>query len=455
MITANEISLAQHCISHALSCGASAARVYLNKCVTDSYTILNGELDKVTHSADRSIYLYIFADNRYGTFSTNRLEKNELEDFIQRAIEMVRMLGEDECRKLPSPERTAKDAVTGLELQLYDAAYEQMDADTRLANAFRLSRYDEIKAAEDGYRLISEECEYSCTSDDSYTADSQGFEGRHRETTFGTFSEMTIEERDGNKYSGYWWQTSPRMADTDFDECGKKALERAVRQIGPKKRRSGRYRMVVDTAVSSRLVSPVITALNAASVQQKMSFLDGAIGKRIFHEGMTLMDLARTPGKNGSRLFDTEGVATKDTSVIENGTVRQYFVNTYQSGKMGIEPTIEDVSRPCLMPFIKGKDLESAEKAVSLNDILKLTGNGILVTGFNGGNCNPVTGDFSFGIEGFAFSRGRITHPVREMLITGNIVELWNNLTAAGTDARPSSRWLIPSLAFEDVVFSA
>ncbi len=455
MITANEISLAQHCISHALSCGASAARVYLNKCVTDSYTILNGELDKVTHSADRSIYLYIFADNRYGTFSTNRLEKNELEDFISRAIEMVRMLGEDVCRKLPSPERTAKDAVTGLELQLYDDAYEKMDADTRLANAFRLSRYDEIKSSGNGYRLISEECEYSCTSDDSYTADSQGFEGRHRETTFGTFSEMTIEDSEGNKYSGYWWQTSPRMADTDFDGCGKMALERAVRQIGPKKRRSGRYRMVVDTAVSSRLVSPIITALNAASVQQKMSFLDGAIGKKIFHEGMTLMDLARTPGKNGSRLFDTEGVATKDTSVIENGTVRQYFVNTYQSGKMGIEPTIEDVSRPCLMPFIKGKDLESAEKAVSLDDILKLTGNGILVTGFNGGNCNPVTGDFSFGIEGFAFSRGRITHPVREMLITGNIVELWNNLTAAGTDARPSSRWQIPSLAFDDVVFSA
>lgn len=455
MITANEISLAQHCISHALSCGASAARVYLNKCVTDSYTILNGELDKVTHSADRSIYLYIFADNRYGTFSTNRLEKNELEDFISRAIEMVRMLGEDVCRKLPSPERTAKDAVTGLELQLYDDAYEKMDADTRLANAFRLSRYDEIKSSGNGYRLISEECEYSCTSDDSYTADSQGFEGRHRETTFGTFSEMTIEDSEGNKYSGYWWQTSPRMADTDFDGCGKMALERAVRQIGPKKRRSGKYRMVVDTAVSSRLVSPIITALNAASVQQKMSFLDGAIGKKIFHEGMTLMDLARTPGKNGSRLFDTEGVATKDTSVIENGTVRQYFVNTYQSGKMGIEPTIEDVSRPCLMPFIKGKDLESAEKAVSLDDILKLTGNGILVTGFNGGNCNPVTGDFSFGIEGFAFSRGRITHPVREMLITGNIVELWNNLTAAGTDARPSSRWQIPSLAFDDVVFSA
>ena len=122
---------------------------------------------------------------------------------------------------------------------------------------------------------------------------------------------------------------------------------------------------------------------------------------------------------------------------------------------MGIEPTVEDISRPCLMPYMKGEGLQSEEKEVSLKDILKLAGNGILVSGFNGGNCNPVTGDFSFGIEGFAFSKGKITHPVREMLITGNIVELWNSLVAAGSDARPSSRWQIPSLAFEGVAFSA
>ena len=213
--------------------------------------------------------------------------------------------------------------------------------------------------------------------------------------------------------------------------------------------------MVVDATVSSRLISPVITALNATSIQQKMSFLGDALEKKIFSEGMTLMDLARTPGKNGSRLFDTEGVATKDAPVIENGVVKQFFINTYMSRKMNMEPTVEDISRPCLMPFIKGKGLLSAEKDVSLKDILKLAGNGILVSGFNGGNCNPVTGDFSFGIEGFAFSKGKITHPVREMLITGNIIELWNSLIAAGSDARPSSRWQIPTLAFDGVSFSA
>lgn len=454
MITTHEISLAQYCISHAIRCGAAASRVSLNKTVTDSYTILNGELDKVSHSADRSIYIYLFVDGRYGTFSTNRLEQHELEDFIAKAIEMVRMLGEDRYRRLPDPERTAKDALTGRELDLFDDRYYHLDSDKRLANALKLSKYHSIKQREEGYSLISEECEYSCTADDNYVADSNGFEGRHSETTFGTFSEMTIEGPEGNKYSGYWWQSCPKYDQTDYD-TGDKALERAISQIGPKKRRSGNYRMVVDSTASSRLVSPLFTALNASSIQQKLSFLEDSIGKQVFPEGMTVMDLARTPGKNGSRLFDTEGTATKDAPIIENGIVRQYFVNTCNSEKMGIPPTIEDISRPCLMPYVKGTDLQDREKEVSLEDILKVASNGILVTGFNGGNCNPATGDFSFGIEGFAFSRGRITHPVREMLITGNIMELWNNLLAAGSDARPSSRWQIPSLAFENVSFSA
>jgi len=48
-----------------------------------------------------------------------------------------------------------------------------------------------------------------------------------------------------------------------------------------------------------------------------------------------------------------------------------------------------------------------------------------------------------------------VTHPVREMLITGNMKELWSGLLAAGTDARESARWQIPTIAFDKVSFSA
>ena len=454
MIVANEIELARYCIEFAIKSGASAARLSLNKNVMDAYTILNGELDKVSHSADRSIYLYLYVDGRYGTFSTNRLEQKELEDFISQAVVMVRMLGEDQLRRLPDADRTAKDAITGLELGLCDATYESYSSEERLERAKSMSRF-KAYAPTPEYTVLSEECEYAESSDDTLLIDSQGFEGRHRETSFNCFSEITIQDKEGTRYSGYWWEASPSRASLKIENCSAKALSRAVGQIGPQNRRSGRYKMVVDSTVASRLVSPILNALNASAIQQKMSFLEGSSGQKMFSEGLTICDLARTSGKAGSRMYDTEGVATADRTIIDNGTVREYFVSTYMAGKTGFAPTIEDVSRPCLMPFVRGCELAESKKDVSLKDILAICGNGIYVTGFNGGNCNPVTGDFSFGIEGFAFSKGKITHPVKEMLITGNMMTLWNSLVAAGSDARTSSRWQIPTLAFENVSFSA
>lgn len=454
MITSEERSIARHCIEYAMTKGAEGVRLSLNKNVMDSCSMLNGELDKVSHSADRSIYLYLYVDGRYGTFSTNRLDTEELESFIDKAIVMVKMLGEDRCRHLPDPTRTAKDATGGMELGLYDSHYEGCDSDSRLKKAEEMSIIKTLAQSE-GYKVLSEECEYAESLDDTLLMDSQGFEGRHTETSFNCFSELTIQDNDGNRYSGYWWEASPHFNVLRLKECSYTALERAVSQIGPRNRRSGRYRMVVDGTVASRLVSPLINALNASAIQQKMSFLEGSMEKKIFSEGLTIMDNARTLGKSGSRMYDSEGVATQNRAIIEHGVVKQYFVSTYMSEKTGFAPTIEDISRPCLSPFMAGKELNDLEKGVSLKDILGLCSNGIYVTGFNGGNCNPVTGDFSFGIEGFAFSKGKVTHPVKEMLITGNIVELWNSFTAAGTDTRSSSRWQIPTLAFENVSFSA
>ena len=148
MINHKEIDIAKFCIESALRQGASAARASLSKSIIDSYMMLNGELDKVTHSADRSIYLYVYADGRYGNFSTNRLETSELEDFIGKAISMVRMLGEDTCRTLPEASRTATDAKTGRELDLYDECFEKSSSELRLERAGKLSQFHTLRNSE-------------------------------------------------------------------------------------------------------------------------------------------------------------------------------------------------------------------------------------------------------------------------------------------------------------------
>ena len=136
--------------------------------------------------------------------------------------------------------------------------------------------------------------------------------------------------------------------------------------------------------------------------------------------------------------------------IISNGVVESYYINTYAANKMGVAPTVESASVPHFSLDAFPEELRN----LNHKDMMKIMGKGILVTGFNGGNCNGLTGDYSYGIEGFYFENGEILFPVREMNISGNIVSLWSNLAMVGNDARKCTRWIIPSLAFENVDFT-
>ena len=444
-LTEEEIALARHCLAYAQEAGADKVRITLTKSLMNLTGLLNGEVDKVALALDRSLQLQLFVDGRFGTFSSNRLEQKELEAFIREAVDTVRMLEADPCRTLPAPERLVKNARTGRELDLYDPACETLSAEERRALALQ-SCYYPHSGSGISWRLISEEGEYSDSVFDSLTLDSQGLEARHTETSFEIGFESTVEDAEGNRFSSYWWDASPTRKALQWENCAKTACRRAADQIGPMEIPGGKYTLIVDSECASKLLTPVLNALGGSSLQQKNSFLTDSLGKKLFPESLTVMDLPLTKGDTGCRLFDSEGVATKERAIIDKGVVNTYFLNTYIANKMGIEPTVEDVTRVKVLPVGGCKTRE---------DVLRKAGDGILVTGFNGGNSNSATGNFSYGIEGFLVRDGKIVHPVREMLITGNFLTLWGNLLAAADDARPCLSKLIPTLAFTDVDFSA
>ena len=446
LLTAEEIALARHCLQYAQKQGASAVRITLTKSLLNLTGILNGEVDKVAHALDRSLQLQLFVDGKYGAFSSNRLEKEGLEGFVRDAIGTVKMLEPDPCRTLPAPERCARDARDGKELALYDPAYENLSAQDRKELALSSMAWPQKASLEQGFTLIAEEGEYSDSVFDSLTLDSQGLHARHTETSFEIGYESTVEDAEGNHYSSFWWDAAPRLKDLSLEGCARKACEKAAAQIGPQSVPSGKYTLIVDSECSSKLLTPVLSALGGYSLQQKNSFLADSLGKKLFPEQLSIVDKPRTVGQTGCRLFDSEGVATRELPIIENGVVKNWFINTYIAEKTGWEATIEDATRVVLEPV--GGCKTQAELLEKVQD-------GILVTGFNGGNSNPATGNFSYGIEGFLIRGGKAVHPVREMLITGNFLSLWSRLAATADDARPCLSKCIPTLAFTGVDFSA
>ena len=208
--------------------------------------------------------------------------------------------------------------------------------------------------------------------------------------------------------------------------------------------------MIVDKNCASRLIAPIINALNGANIQQKNSFLEGRLGEKVFSDKMYLIDTPHEYGMQGARYFDGEGIATLPTTIINKGVVNTLFINTYNARKMGLAPTVEGPS----VPRFSTETYAEAYRNLTGEQMIPLVGRGVFVTGFNGGNCNGGTGDFSFGVEGFFFENGEILFPIKEMNISGNIVPLWNRLIFTGNDARACTRWQIPALAFEDIDFT-
>ena len=440
MITRDEIVLVHQVLEYSMKAGATAARATLNKSSENLVSTLDGCIDKVTRCEDRSMSIALFSEGKYGSFSTNKLDIDALHSFIDKAIGIVKMLSADHCRHLPSPVKYCMDAITGKENGIYDDTVGQISSEDRCRLALDAAVFGSDPA------IISEEGEYSDSVYDIYLADTQGLECRHTETSFDYGVEITVQDRNGDKYSGYWWHAAPFAKDLRAAGCGQEALRRALGQIGSTAAAGGKYNMIVESDVASKMVSPLLNALNAYSIQQNNSFLAGTLGRKVFPEGLTVIDMPRIKGETGSKRFDSEGVNLEEAPIIENGVVKRYFINTYMSEKLHMEPTAEEAARPKVSAW--------PTEGLSRDDIMRMCGDGILVTDFNGGNCNAATGNFSYGIEGYLIRDGKPACPVSGMLVTGNFIDLWSNLIAAGSDARSCMSKLIPTLAFSNVDFS-
>ena len=437
MITNNNKKIARRVMEFALKNGCGEVRIGLYSGTSSSFEIRDMKIDRLQQASENSMVIYLFVDGRFGTISTNRIDQKEIEKSILNGIESIRYLTEDKARVLPDKSLYYKGG--GADLQLFDSKFDSIQPDTKVELAMRAC--DEIMNKDS--RIISTNSSYRDGKVAQYMIDSNGFEGETLSSSYGLSAGVSIKGDGEARPQSSWNESSLYFDLLEKEGIGTKALERGIRKLGQKKVASGKYSMLVDNRNVTNLLSPVIGALYGSSIQQKNSFLLDKLNEKVLGDNITLMDEPHTLKSSGARYFDSEGLATKQQPIFENGVLKTYFIDTYYGNKLEVAPTI---SSPSILTMKYGdKDMDGL--VASLNK-------GILVTGFNGGNNNSTTGDFSYGIEGFLIENGQLTQPVSEMNITGNLVTLWNNLIEAGNDPRKSSSWKIPSLLFDGVDFS-
>jgi len=436
MTKEEKYSLANWAMNHALENGAQQVSVTISNSKSSSVEVRDEKIDKLEQAIESSLSIRLFVDKKYSAHSTNRMKKEDLARFIEQAIEGTKYLSEDEFRSLPDPELYYKG--TGKDLKTLDRNFDKVNPQNKIDLAFAAEK--EVLGKDE--RIISVSASYYDGMDERVMVTSNGFEGDSANSYFGLYSSVSVKSGDARPESS-WNESAIVFDDLKKEEVGKIALKRALDKIGQEKIGSGKMAMIVENKQVGRLFYPLIQALSGSSIQQKNSFLIDKLDEKIFSDKLTITDDPFIEGGRGSRLFDGEGLATSVRPVFEKGVLKTYFIDTYYGKKLQMAPTGGSTSN---LVFETGdKDLQ---------DLIASVKKGILVTGFNGGNSNGSTGDFSYGIDGFLIENGEVVKPVSEMNITGNMKQLWSNIGEIGNDINMNSSLRSPSVLFEGVDFS-
>lgn len=430
-------SIARWAMQHALENGAQQASVSISHNNSSRVEVRDEKIDKLEEANRNNMRIRLYVDKKYSSHSTNRLNnKEELGRFIEQAIAGTKFLSEDEFRTLPDPGLYYIGG--GGDLKTMDEGFKSVDSQQKIDHAFSVEK--EVLGKDD--RIITVSATYSDGMNENVMVTSNGFEGDTENSYYSLVASVSVKSGDARPQS-YWVESSIFYNQLIKEGIGTQALKRALDKLGQEKIKSEKMPMIVENRLADRTIQPLISALNGRSIQQKNSFLIDMVGEKIGSDLLSIVDDPFIVSGRGSRLFDREGLATKKRTIIDQGVLKEYYIDTYYGKKLDMEPTSGDTTNLVFKPG--DKDLAGLIASID---------RGILVTGFNGGNSNGPTGDFSYGIEGFLVENGKLTQPVSEMNITGNFNNLWKNLVAVGSDVYEGSAWRTSSLVFDKVDFS-
>lgn len=431
------LDVAKDAVSLAKKKGAAeaVASAYRSRDVELSFR--DGRVEKTSEATTRGVSMALYVDGRYSAVSTSDLRPEALAAFIDESIAMARTLAKDDHRSLPDPKLYAGRSTA--DLQIFDPKHERVTPDVRRWIVKELE--DGARAAKGSEAIISVTTSMSDSHVERARFSSNGFEGEVESTSFWISADVTVKDPDGRKPEEWWSAGVRTFANLPPPALiGRTAAERAIATIGSKKAESVVLPLVIESRSAGRLVHALTGALGGRALQQKQSFLEGKLGTAIASKLLTIIDDPLLPQGFGSRHFDSEGIAAKRMTVIEEGVLRAYYVDDYYGRKLKMAPTTASSSN---LVFALGKK--------NVDGLIADVKEGVLVTGFLGGNSNATTGDYSLGIQGYRIRGGQRAEPVSETNIAGNQKDLWKKLVAVGNDPWSYSSTRTPSLVFEGV----
>ena len=416
-------------LNSGLKTGADYAEIYIEEKDSFSVVVENGKVENsgIRHSYGAGIRLLNKLQSVYGYTnevnekSLTKLIENLSNSFHDKQVLSVDKLVTKKAKNLSLIENTFSniDDKTLIDyLKKGDEAMEKVDkriVRREISFVYSISRVQLINTK--GFNHIDYKergrCGVMCLAADQGKIET-GFEGPGASAGFEFF-----------------------LKNVDIENLCKNVGEKTIMMLEAKECPSGKMPVVIGKGFGGTLFHEACGhPLEASAVSKNLSVFSGKIGQQIASPILSAIDDGTIPNGWGSNNIDDEGNKTEKTLLIENGILKDYLIDDFNGRRMNRKGNgacrrqsykYEPTSRMSNTYICAGKSTPE--------EIIAATKFGLYAKSLEGGQVNPVTGEFNFGCsEAYLIRDGKICEPVRGASVIGTGQEILMKIDMIGND---------------------
>lgn len=415
-----------------------------------SIKVYGGEVESFTSAQSQGIGIRVIVDGREGFASAGTLDDDVVSAMLAEARDNARFAEADEFAGVAQP-----DGVDAVEIDLWHDETIEMATEAKIDLAIELER--RVRDADPritGVRTAG----FGDSAAQFALASTSGIRASTRATAVSMSVQALADDTDGRTQTGYAYDAGRKPSTLSTDFVVDRAVGRTLGLLGSTKPSSGTVKLVLDPYLSATVLGLTAGTLTADRVLKGRSPFADRIGEKIAADALVMFDDATDPDSMGADSHDGEGLACRPAPLVTNGELSGYLYDAYNARKAGVTSTGSAVRGTRGLPtpglhalHVAGGDGGDLEELISSVDY------GVLVFSLAGlhSGVNPVSGDFSVGVEGRMIRNGQLEEPIGECTIGSTLQRLLLDIERIGSDVRNLPNGVTtPSLVLGDVMLS-
>lgn len=428
--------------------GADESDVLIVNSTKASVKVRLGNIEELKQANPKSLGIRIFKNKKKALTYTSDFREESLKKLIRQTVEMAQITGEDKLCGLPESKYLGKATSP---LTLFDPKIETIPTSEKIRLATEMEK---IGMKQSPLITNSDGASWSDSRSKIALANSLGFYGEQEYSNCALVLSL-VAEKDGVKQTDYWYTNHLFFDKLDsIESVAKTAADRTLRKLGARKPKTQTVPVVFDPNAGQDFLSILESTVVGTAIYRRNSFLIDKLNQEIAVKDFTLIDDGLLPDGLGSRLFDDEGLPSRKNVVIENGVLKKYLCDCYSAKKLGVEPTGSASRGVGSAPAPSTSNFYLQNGSIPPEEIIASVKEGLYLTSVHWVGVNYITGDYSRGAEGIWIENGKLTYPVQEFTVAGNMLDMMKNITMIGNDLKFRDSVNAPTFKIKELVIS-